>query len=471
MATTASAGTDAGSHEELPPDPGLDEERALRTIARLNRIPIWAFPATLVAVIGVAYFFVFFDITDIGFAMPAIAAQFNLTGSESLFVALAVGLIGYIIGSYTIGTLADKYGRVNTMLATLALTSLGSFGDAAATNLITLSVWRLVTGMGVGADLNLVSTYISELSPSNIRGKISVETFFIGIAGQAVTPFVALALVPSFAEGWRMLFVIGGVVAVIALAASFRLPESPRWLVLHGRTERAEVIVTKMEKFAEAKGVALPEPEVSKVSGEQGRYPTSYLLHRPYSTRLVLLASMWFLWYIGNYGFLGDAATLLSSQGITVASSILYLAVGAVGYPVGAVLMLLVADKVERKRLILTATVVWLAGMAAFGSLDGEALITAGSFMASLALGMYLQVAYTFTAESYPTRARTSGFALSDGVGHIGGAVGALVLPVLVTALDFGTGFMIIGLTGLAAGVIAMAGPSSTRRRLEQISR
>ena len=464
-APDASDGRDA----EARAAPATDRGRMI--IARMDRIPVWAFPSSLVLIIGTGYFFTFFDITDIGFAMPAIATQFDLTGSETLFVALAVGLIGYIVGSYMIGTLADRYGRFNTMLATIALTAIGSFGDAAATNLLTLTVWRFVTGMGVGADLNLVSTYIGELSPPKIRGRMSVLTFFIGIIGQAVTPFIALALVPTYAIGWRLLFVIGGVIAVIALGARSQLPESPRWLVLHGKDDRADEIVTKMEGFARAKGVDLPEPEVQEISGERGKFPTAYLFHRPYSTRLLVLASMWFLWYIGNYGFLGDAATLLADQGITVANSIMFLAIGAVGYPVGAIVMLLVADRIERKVLILGSTVVWLVGMLAFGSLANEYVVEAGSFLASMALGMYLQLAYTFTVESYPTRARTSGFALSDGLGHIGGAVGALALPVIVSTYSFGLGFGFIGATGFLAGLIAMAGPSATRRHLEQVSR
>jgi len=253
---------------------------------------------------------------------------------------------------------------------------------------------------------------------------MSVLTFFIGIIGQAVTPFVALALVPNYFIGWRLLFVIGGVIAVIALAARFQLPESPRWLVLHGKYDKADEVVTRMERFARSKGVDLPLPEVHEISGEKGRFPTSYLFHRPYAMRLLVLASMWFLWYIGNYGFLGDAATLLSDQGITLANSIMFLAIGAVGYPVGAIVMLALADKVERKVSILGSTVIWLVGMLAFGSLANDYVIEAGSFLASMALGMYLQLAYTFTVESYPTRARTSGFALSDGLGHVGGAVG-----------------------------------------------
>ena len=439
-------------------------------LARMDRIPIWSLPTSFLAIIGVGYFFVFFDISDIGFAMPAIAPQFNLSGSETLFVALAIGLIGYIIGSYLIGTLADRYGRLNMMLLTLALTAIGSFGDAAATGIITLSVWRFVTGMGVGADLNLVSTYIGEFAPPVRRGRISVLTFLIGIVGQAITPFVALGVVPSYTFGWRLLFVIGGIVAVIALAATLKLPESPRWLVLHGKSEKADKIVAGMEERARKKGVVLSEPETFSIKAEGNRFPTSYLFHKPYSKRLALLVSLWFLWYIGNYGFLGDAADLLSNQGIAISNSILYLAVGAVGYPVGAIVMSIVADKLERKFLIFGSTVVWLVGMVLFGSLADNTVVMIGSFLASLALGMYLQVAYTYTAESYPTRARTSGFALSDGLGHLGGAFGALVLPILVASYGFGVGFLTIGLTGLLAGIVALAGPPSTNRRLENIS-
>jgi len=87
------------------------------------------------------------------------------------------------------------------------------------------------------------------------------------------------------------------------------------------------------------------------------------------------------------------------------------------------------------------------------------------------ALGSYLQVAYTFTAESFPTRWRATGFALSDGIGHIGGAVGALLLPVVVRGWSFFGGFAAIAVTGLLAGLVALLGPRATGRRLEEISR
>jgi MFS family permease len=437
----------------------------------MDRIPAWSFPAIFIAIIGLGYFFTFFDISDMGFAMPAIASQFSLNGSETLFVALSIGLVGYIVGSYVIGTFADRYGRFNLMIITMVLTAIGSFGDAAATGILTLSFWRFITGMGVGADLNLVSTYIGELSPPGKRGRISVLTFLIGIIGQAVTPFVALALVPNYIIGWRILFVIGGVIAVIAVSLRFKLPESPRWLVLHGRLEEADKVVSEMERFARKKGMKLPAPKPEELNNEHGRFPTAYLFHKKYAFRLITFASMWFFWYIGNYAFLGDAATLLSAHGATVANSILFLAVGAIGYPLGAVIMIMLADKFERKRLLFASTLVWFAGMASIGFSSTGAFTMLGSFLASLALGLYLQVAYTFTSESYPTRARASGFALSDGIGHIGGAIGALALPLMVSEFGFSFGFVFIGITGLVSGIIALAGPSATRMKLEQISR
>ncbi|MDE2140770.1 MAG: MFS transporter, partial [Gammaproteobacteria bacterium] len=316
--THKSSGTDA------PPDSPVTLTAA-QVLARQDRIPAWTLPRWYLVVIGIGYFFTFFDIADIGYAMPAIAGEFKLTGSESLFVALALGLIGYVIGSIVIGAIADRVGRYRTLIVTLTITAIGSFLDATATGIVTLSIWRFVTGIGVGADLNLVSTYIGELAPAGKRGRISTLTFLVGILGQAVTPFVALALVPNFSYGWRLMFVIGGLIASIGVIARFQLPESPRWLALHGRVAEADAVVRRMEAGAAAKGIRLPEPRLTEVSDTRHAFPFRALFAPPYGTRLALLAAMWFFWYIGNYGFLGDAASLITAHGFAVGSSILFL--------------------------------------------------------------------------------------------------------------------------------------------------
>jgi putative MFS transporter len=452
---------------DYPEDDHGDRGSAL--LRRLDRVPVWALPRHYLAIIGIGYFFVFYDIADIGYALPAISREFGLTSSETVFIAVAVGLVGYVVGSVGIGSLADRFGRYRMLIVTMSLTAVGAFGDAAAQGLVSLVVFRFITGMGVGADLNLVSTYVSELAPARVRGRITVLTFLVGIIGQAVTPFVALALVPHVSFGWRLMFVIGGAIALLGLGVRTALPESPRWQVEHGRLDEAEQTVSRMERSCEARGVDLPEleepsePAVGEVDGRVRFGPV-------YERRLAVLSAMWFLWYIGNYGFLGDAAQLITERGDAIGGSIRFLAIGAVGYPVGAALMLVLVDRVERRLLILGSSVIWWVGMLMIGSFAGDVVISTGAFLSAMALGCYLQVAYTFTAESFPTRIRATGFALSDGIGHGGGAIGALGLPLVVGSFSFFAGFAAIGFTGLLAGLIALLGPASTGQRLETVS-
>ena len=460
-----------------PEDQDGGAARAQALLDRMDRLTGWPLPVFDLVVLGLAYFFVFYDITDIGFGMPAIAQQFHLSDNDVKFVAIAIGLVGYIVGSNLIGALADWKGRRLAFLTSLLVSGIGSLGTAFSTGIITLSIWRFLTGMGVGAALNLASTYVGELSPPSKRGRISVSMFMIGIIGQAVTPFVALALVPNFYIGWRILFVIGALIGLAGVLFGMRLPESPRWLIQRGRLTEAGKLVGSMEQRFDpadlaASAAALSRERAAPAGDEKDPGSIMHeLLHGRFGLAVLALVTMWFLWYIGNYGFLGDAATLLSVHGLGIGSSILYLAVGAIGYPVGAGIMIFTADKIERKYLIFGATVVWLIGMLLIGSLANGAVVTVGSFLASLALGSYLQVAYTFTAENFPTRLRARGFALADGGGHLGGAVGALLLPALVTGTTFFLGFAIIGITGLAAGLIALGGPKTSGRSLEKVTR
>jgi MFS transporter, putative metabolite:H+ symporter len=473
-------------HEHVAAGPGNDAGGAARgraLLARMDRLPGWPLSRFALVVLGLAYFFVFYDITDIGFGLPAIVKQFHLSSDDVKFVAIAIGLVGYIVGSNLVGVLAHRRGRRLAFLVALLVSGLGSLGSAFATGLVSLSIWRFITGMGVGAALNLATTYVGELSPASQRGRISVRMFMIGIMGQAVTPFVALALVPNFHIGWRLLFAIGALIGLAGVVFALRLPESPRWLIQNGRLKEAEDLVGSMEQRFDPEELvasAAPPSAGPLSTGPEGTPPTGddegpsssmgELLHGRYGLAVLALITMWFLWYIGNYGFLGDAATLLSGHGLGIGSSILYLAVGAIGYPVGAGIMVLTADKIERKYLIFGATVIWLIGMLLIGTLANGAVVTVGSFLASLALGSYLQVAYTYTAENFPTHLRTRGFALADGGGHLGGAVGALLLPTLVSGATFFIGFASIGITGLLAGLIALRGPKTSGRSLEKVT-
>lgn len=461
------------------PTGSADLETQARLLARIDRIPGWPLAKLSFAVIGIAYFFVFYDIADIGYGIGQISTDWHLSSSAGKFVAVAIGLIGYIVGSMVVGYVSDRSGRRPAFATALLLSALGSLGCALAWNEFSLSLFRFITGMGVGAALNIASTYLSEISPSKRRGRYSVITFMVGICGQAVTPFVALWLIPhggvDGGSGWRVLFAIGAVVGLFGFFGSSVLPESPRWLATHGHLDRSETILKEMEdRFGEETHREITrkdlEPAIRaiKEGGDASAAKWSEFLHSKYGVTALAMATMWFLWYIGNYGFLGDAADLLGSNFNT--GSTLFLGIGAIGYPVGALTMAWVADKYERKYLIFVDCAIWFIAMFLVATKASEPIVTVGSFLASFALGCYLQVGYAYTAENYPTHLRAKGFSLSDGVGHAGGAVGALLLPTLVSGTSFFTGFLIIGITGLLAGVIALAGPKSTGRSLEVVA-
>jgi len=283
---------------------------------------------------------VFYDITDIGFAMAAIVKQFNLSDNDVKFVAIAFGLLGYIVGSLLIGAFADRRGRRLAFLTSLVVSGLGSFDTAFATRVISLSFWRFLAGIGVRAALNLASMYVGELSPASQRGRIPVSMFMVGIVGQAITPFVAFALVPNFEIGWRILFLIGAFIGIAGVIFGRRLLESLRWLIEQGRLDEAEAMVSSVELRFDPKDLAV---SVSPIAGEfqatastdddEHTVSTMYeLTHGRYGLTVLAMVAMWFLWRVGNYGFLGDAATLFSAHGMGICDSILYLAVGAIGY-------------------------------------------------------------------------------------------------------------------------------------------
>jgi MFS family permease len=213
--------------------------------------------------------------------MPAIAKQFDLNSNAVKFVAVAIGLIGYIAGSNIIGLLADRRGRRVAFVISLIVSGLGSLGCAFATGVVTLSIWRFVTGMGVGAALNLATTYVGEFSPPSQRGRISVQTFMIGIIGQAVTPFVALGLVPNFEIGWRLLFLIGALVGLAGVLFGLRLPESPRWLIEHGRPEKAEALIWSMEQRFDPEDLAA---SAARCSARRAVVPGPLLAGEPEGT-------------------------------------------------------------------------------------------------------------------------------------------------------------------------------------------
>lgn len=446
---------------EIPLAPAAEEGRAV--LARLDRLPAWPLPWTDLAILGVGCLLTFYNLAwDV--LGPVVG------GRSGVEVGLAAGLLGYLVGSVAGGALADRAGRVVILAAGMAVVALSALAAALWAGAAPPAGSDLLTGAGAGAVLNLTSTYVVELSPAKGRGRLNGITFLIGIPGLSLGAVGALIAAGHGPGAERWVSLIGCLVAVTGPGLR-RLPESPRWLVQRGRVERASAVVERMEGSLRARGLDLAEPG-PPVAQEHPASAASFgaLRQAPYQQRVYRLAGMWVLWYLGAAGLLRAGPTLFGGAAYGGAARIAFVGAAAVGFPIGAAVMAVVADRFERRILVFGATAAWVAGMGLTASLRGPLLVAAGLLLASAAFGLYLPLAFVYTAESLPTRARASGFGIAEGGGRLGGLVGALALPAIAAATSARFGLVAIGVTGLAGGLLALAGPRTTGRRLEDLS-
>src|SRR5436305_13609293 len=187
-------------------------------LARLDRIPVWPYQRRLLWAVGASYFFAFFDAASIGFALPVIARHFGLRSSTASF-AVTAGLAGYGAGALLDSRLADSRGRRLALQVSVLTLAVGAVAAEASPTFAILVAARLVLGMGVGSEIASVTAYLSEISPAQIRGRVTGAATTAAFTGFTVVPVVAWALVPRFDAGWRVLFLLGaaGAPAVLPL--------------------------------------------------------------------------------------------------------------------------------------------------------------------------------------------------------------------------------------------------------------
>jgi putative MFS transporter len=440
--------------------------------ARIDRLPGWSLPWYVFGLVAVSYFFAFYDIQAIGFTLPTLIPIFRMTGYlASLPVTL--NLVGYIVGAVLVGHIADSLGRRTGLMVTVVVLTLGAILTALSWNAVSFSIFRFITGLGIGAELAIAASLLSEFTPNRSRARFLQINFLVGAMALGFTGLFARPLLGIGANGWRFVFLVGalaGVAMIIARAGA--LPESPRWSVLKGRPSEAEALVLNMESTALRRYHLEKLPDmVPPVSEEAGHHlPFLELLKPPYIGRLILMTSFWFFDYLQSYSYYGYEPTLLIHRGVTMHSSLLASALADIGSPVGALLLILLVTRIERKYLI-------GVGIAICGLLE----ILSTQFVDSTAITIVLffavifqvsaAVGYLLNVEVFPTRARTQGMAISDGVGHLGGAIAPIVVVALLTAYGGSSGFYMMGMSAIIAGFIVMAfAPRIGNRRLQEIS-
>ncbi len=492
------------------------DSRGAALIARQDRIPIWSLSYLFIGIIGIGFLFTFFDIFDINVSFIQTCTQIVsgclpgpppglsaappglVLASDKLGLPVLLNLVGYVIGALILSPLADRFGRRDILLITLIITGLGSLYNAFATDYTTFIIARVITGIGVGADLALVATYINEVAPSNGRAKYTSLIFIMSSLGAFLGIWLGLWLttppadfpnglsfalasvqivhgLPQFAgNGWRFMYGIGALLALIGIILRFRLPESPRWLISQGRIEEAEQIVTDMEQRAMRKLVNLPPvgSELHLHSGEKHATYREVLGNPVYLRRTLLLFSMWFIAFITVYTIGAGLTTLLAGLGFPPPEAGLIAAFGTFGFIAVALFDYGFGEMLERKYwLPVSAVLTIIGGLIIAVSGSGNFWVTAiGAIILFIGFNLFVPMAWAWSAENYPTRARATGFALVDGIGHVGGGVGIILIAGNIQTLGTVGTFLVIGGCLVVAAIIAQFGTSTRMKRLDEVS-
>jgi putative MFS transporter len=288
-------------------------------------------------------------------------------------------------------------------------------------------------GLGLGAELPVASTYVSEFAPARIRGRVIVILEAFWAIGWTASALIGYFVIPASPDGWRWAFALGAIPAAYALAVRWGLPESPRWLARRGRSTEAAAIVADLERSAGripaplADTVAVP-PAAARDAG--GRFAA--LWTREFRLRT---ASLWVLWFCVNFSYYGAfiwIPTILVSQGYDLVRSfgftLLITLAQLPGYAVAAWLI-----EVWGRR---TTLAVFLAGSAVaavlFGTATGEvAVIATGMALSFFNLGAWGAL-YAVSPETYPTSLRATGSGWAAGVGRIASILAPLSVPPLL---------------------------------------
>lgn len=435
---------------------------------RLDRLPIWPYPKKVLLIIGIGFFFSFFDIVTIGLALPKLEHEFNVSTHFSVW-AITSSLAGYIIGSFLDSRIADLFGRKLALYLSILFFSIGSLFCALSPNMISIILWRFVTGMGIGSEIAGISTYMAELSPAHYRGKATSFAIAAGMFGFAIVPFIALTLIPRFDWGWRLLFLIGAMGGLITFFMRRTIPQSPRWLVACRRKAEALAIIEQSEKFV-AKQYAHQIPYVP-VSQSEPLIPFSLkdIFSSFYLWRLILFTSIWFTYYIGNYAWLSLATDLFVKHGFKLSQSLTFVSIASLGFILGSFVAIILGDWFERKWLGFTLAIIWSIALLIIGWYPSNTVIYVCGFIATMTISAIIPILYTYTAENFPTSQRATCVSITDGLGHLGGAFcGQIIFAIYYSFThpytSFAAAFSGMAITGILTAILLTFGKKMTRQ-------
>ncbi|ABO68714.1 MULTISPECIES: MFS transporter [Geobacillus] len=352
----------------------------------------------LLGIAGLGWLFDAMDVGMLSFLMAALQKDWNLNAGQVGWIG-SINSIGMAVGALLFGLLADRIGRKNVFIITLLLFSVGSGLSALTTTLAAFLVLRFLIGMGLGGELPVASTLVSEAVPAADRGRVVVllESFWAG--GWLLAALISYFVIPTY--GWRVALWLAAVPALYAIYLRLQLPDSPRFVA----TKKEETVWSNIAKVWSA----------------------------PYRKETTMLWLLWFCVVFSYYGMFLWLPSVMVMKGFSLIQSFEYVLIMTLAQLPGYFSAAWLIERAGRKFVLTT----YLLGTAASAYFFGTAeslvgLMAAGIFLSFFNLGAWGAL-YAYTPEQYPTSIRATGAGMAAAFGRIGGIFGPLLVGSLVT--------------------------------------
>jgi putative MFS transporter len=430
--------------------------------ASLDDAKISPLHVRVIALIAAGYFFDVIDLIVLGSLIPDMVQSKFATGAEAGLVGSAT-VFGMFIGAAGQGEFSDRWGRKTVYQFNLLLFGIFTILGAFAPSVSWLMAARFIAGIGLGAEQPLAFAYAGEYAPKRIRGRILAIVHFIG--GACVWPIASLfTLTFRDAIGWRGVWIVIGIGALIVWLFRFTLPESPRYLATHGKGQDALDVLARL-------GLAGPKEPLRTDAASDTKSDPFAVVFRQFPRR-VIAGMVCFSAFFGVAIGLGTwLPNMMNDKGFTITKSLTYTFGMTLAVPCASLFMMYALDHIGRKITSVSAFVA--AGLMAIvfaNAASDMQLLIAGFIMI-----FFIQVAgnsmQIFASEVFPTNARASGFGWAAGVGRL--ATAAVIPTILWIKEGYGLTavFVCIAIVLLiAAGSVTQLGPEARQKSLDEIA-